>query len=63
MILREPNLVVISNEINAATLNTLHNLNFYLDTLRRIRDAIVFGRFEDFRLAFHQSLSRLPHES
>ena len=53
----------MANEINAATLNTLHNLNFYLDTLRRIRDAIVFGRFEDFRLAFHQSLSRLPHES
>jgi queuine tRNA-ribosyltransferase len=53
----------MANEINAATLNTLHNLNFYLDTLRRIRDAIVFGRFEDFRLAFHQSVSRLPHES
>jgi queuine tRNA-ribosyltransferase len=51
------------NEINAATLNTLHNLHFYLDTLRRIRDAIVFGRFESFRLAFHQSLSRQPHDS
>ena len=51
------------NEINSATLNTLHNLNFYLDTLRRIRDAIAFGRFESFRLAFHQSLSRQPHES
>jgi queuine tRNA-ribosyltransferase len=46
------------NEINAATLNTLHNLSFYLDTLSRIRDAIVFGRFESFRLAFHQRLSR-----
>ena len=51
------------NEINAATLNTLHNLHFYLDTLRRIRDAIVFGRFESFRLAFHQSLSRQPRDS
>jgi len=51
------------NEINAATLNTLHNLHFYLDTLRRIRDAIAFGRFESFRLAFHQSLSRQPHDS
>ena len=48
----------MANEINASTLNTLHNLNFYLDTLRRIRDAIVFRRFESFRLAFHQSLSR-----
>jgi queuine tRNA-ribosyltransferase len=50
----------LANEINSSTLNTLHNLNFYLDTLRRIRDAIAFGRFESFRLAFHQSLSRQP---
>jgi queuine tRNA-ribosyltransferase len=48
----------MANEINSSTLNTLHNLNFYLDTMRRIRDAIAFGRFESFRLAFHQSLSR-----
>ena len=53
----------MAKELNAATLNTLHNLNFYLDTLRRIRDAIVFGRFESFRLAFHQRLSRRPHDS
>jgi queuine tRNA-ribosyltransferase len=48
----------MAGEINASTLNTLHNLHFYLDTLRRIRDAIAFGRFESFRLAFHQRLSR-----
>jgi queuine tRNA-ribosyltransferase len=48
----------MAGEINASTLNTLHNLNFYLDTLRRIREAIAFGRFESFRLEFHQSLSR-----
>ena len=53
----------MAGEMNAATLNTLHNLNFYLDTMRRIRDAIAFGRFESFRLAFHQSLSRQPHDS
>ena len=52
----------LAGEINAATLNTLHNLHFYLDTLRRIRDAIFFGRFESFRLAFHQRLSRLQSE-
>jgi queuine tRNA-ribosyltransferase len=52
-----------AREINASTLNTLHNLHFYLDTLRQIRDAIVFGRFESFRRAFHQSLSRQPHDS
>jgi queuine tRNA-ribosyltransferase len=44
----------LAGEINAATLNTLHNLKFYLDTLRRIRDAIEFGRFESFRLGFQQ---------
>jgi queuine tRNA-ribosyltransferase len=53
----------MAGEINAATLNTLHNLNFYLDTLSRIRDAIVFGRFESFRVGFHQSLSRQPRDS
>jgi queuine tRNA-ribosyltransferase len=47
-----------AGEINAATLNTLHNLQFYLDTLRRIREAIEFGRFESFRLEFHRGLSR-----
>jgi queuine tRNA-ribosyltransferase len=52
-----------AGEINSSTLNTLHNLHFYLDSLRQIRDAIVFGRFESFRLAFHQSLSRQPHDS
>jgi queuine tRNA-ribosyltransferase len=50
-------------EINASTLNTLHNLHFYLDTLRRIRDAIAFGRFENFRLEFHQRLSRQSEDS
>jgi queuine tRNA-ribosyltransferase len=48
----------LSKEINAATLNALHNLNFYLDTLGRIREAIAFGRFESFKLAFHRCLSR-----
>jgi len=52
-----------TGEINASTLNTLHNLHFYLDTLRRIRDAIAFGRFESFRLAFHQRLSHQPSDS
>ena len=47
-------------EMNAGTLNTLHNLHFYLDTLSMIREAIVFGRFENFRLAFNQRLSRSP---
>jgi len=41
-----------AGEINASTLNTLHNLNFYLDTLRRIRESVTFGRFESFRDEF-----------
>ena len=48
----------MAGEMSAATLNTLHNLHFYLDTLRRIRDAISFGRFESFRLTFHERSSR-----
>jgi queuine tRNA-ribosyltransferase len=52
-----------AGEINASTLNTLHNLHFYLDTLSRIRDAIAFGRFESFRLAFHRNVSRQLHDS
>jgi queuine tRNA-ribosyltransferase len=52
-----------AGEINASTLNTLHNLHFYLDTLSKVRDAIMFGRFESFRQEFHQTLSRQPHDS
>ena len=53
----------VAGEMNAATLNTLHNLHFYLDTMRRIREAITFRRFDSLRLALHQSLSRQPHDS
>ena len=44
----------LAREMNAATLNTLHNLHFYLDTLRRIRESLRFGRFESFRHEFLQ---------
>jgi queuine tRNA-ribosyltransferase len=47
-------------EMTAATLNSLHNLHFYLDTMRRIREALVFGTFEKLRLEFHQTFSRRP---
>jgi len=47
-----------AKEMTAATLNTLHNLSFYLDTMQRIREAIAFGRFEDFRQSFHRTFSR-----
>lgn len=48
----------VANEITSATLNTLHNLHFYLDTMRQIGEAIVLGSFETFRQAFQQTFSR-----
>jgi queuine tRNA-ribosyltransferase len=48
----------IAGEITASVLNTLHNLYFYLDTMRRIREAISFGTFEKFRIDFHRTFSR-----
>ena len=48
----------MANEISASSLNTLHNLYFYLDTMKRIGEAIVFGSFETFRQAFHQTFAR-----
>jgi queuine tRNA-ribosyltransferase len=53
----------LAGEMAAGALNTLHNLTFYLDTMKRIREAIVFGRFDTFRQEFLQSVSRLSHES
>jgi queuine tRNA-ribosyltransferase len=50
----------IAGEMTAATLSTIHNLYFYLDTMRRIREAIVFGSFERLRQEFHQTFSRRP---
>jgi len=50
----------MAGEMTAATLNTLHNLYFYLDTMRRIREAIEFGSFETFRQEFLLTFSRRP---
>jgi queuine tRNA-ribosyltransferase len=37
-----------SNELLAQTLNTVHNLAYYLDTMRRVRQAILDGEFATF---------------
>jgi len=37
----------IANEILSSVLNTIHNLYFYLDTMRRIRQFIEFHRFDE----------------
>jgi queuine tRNA-ribosyltransferase len=39
----------LAGEMSAATLATLHNLWFYLDTMRAIRQSIRLCRFQDFR--------------
>ena len=48
----------LNQEMNAGTLASVHNLVFYLDTLRRIRHAIGFGSFEQFRQEFRRRFSR-----
>ena len=48
----------ISGEMTAATLMTVHNLYYYLDLMRSIRDAIGFGLFEKLRQEFHQTFAR-----
>jgi len=50
----------MAGEISAATLNTLHNLHFYLDSMERIRKAIEFGTLTELRQEFHQSFARQP---
>ena len=53
----------LAGEMTAGALNTLHNLSFYLDTMRRIRDAIAFRTFDIFRQGFLRSASRLSLDS
>jgi len=53
----------LAGEMTAGALNTLHNLSFYLDTMRRIRDAIAFRAFDQFRQEFLRSASRLSPDS
>jgi queuine tRNA-ribosyltransferase len=46
----------MSNEILAATLNTLHNVYFYLDIMAKIRKAIRFGNLLGFCSALQARL-------
>ena len=47
----------MAGEITGATLLTLHNVAFYLDTLRRIRQSIVLARYEEFRQELYRTLA------
>jgi queuine tRNA-ribosyltransferase len=40
-----------SNEVLAQVLNTVHNLAYYLDTMRRVRQSIKLGEFASIRSA------------
>ena len=48
----------VSGEILYSTLSSLHNVSFYLDTMARIRQAIVLGTFNEFRFSFLNDLGR-----
>ena len=50
----------MAGEMTAGTLNTLHNIHFYLDTMRRMREAIMLGSFATFRQEFRETFSRRP---
>jgi len=39
----------MAGEMAAATLATIHNLSFYLDTMRKLRQSIRLLRFEEYR--------------
>ena len=53
----------MAGEMTAAALNTLHNLTFYLDLMRSIREAIAFRTFDNFRQEFLRAVSPLPLDS
>ncbi len=50
----------MSGEILASVLSSLHNISFYLDTMRRIRQAISLGAYKEFHSTYLEELSRGP---
>ncbi len=53
----------LAGEMTGGTLNTVHNLFFYLDTMGRVREAIAFGTFEKFRQQFLRTYVSRPLNS
>ncbi|MFJ7568120.1 tRNA guanosine(34) transglycosylase Tgt [Herminiimonas sp. NPDC097707] len=47
-----------TGEILGARLNTIHNLHYYLDLMREMREAISEGRFQLFVRQFHADRAR-----
>jgi len=52
-----------AGEMNAATMISHHNLAFYLDTMRRVRQSIKSGSFARFRSEFLEKLRENEDES
>src|SRR6185503_13724668 len=48
----------MSGEILGSVLTSLHNVSFYLDTMRVIRQSIELGTFSEFRDSFLSGLAR-----
>ncbi len=46
----------LANELLGSILNTHHNIHFYLDMMRKIREAIGFGNLSGFRSDLHARL-------
>ncbi|MGH9786846.1 MAG: tRNA-guanine transglycosylase, partial [Terriglobia bacterium] len=46
----------VADEMLGRILNTLHNVHFYLDTMRRIRQSIGSGNFSRFSSEFRSRL-------
>ncbi|MGZ3649609.1 MAG: tRNA guanosine(34) transglycosylase Tgt [Bdellovibrionota bacterium] len=48
----------VSSEILASRLNTIHNLHFYLNLMKQIREAIAARKFTEFRSSFYASYAK-----
>ncbi len=53
----------LSGEILASRLNTLHNVHFYLDLMRQMREAIVKGKLAEFRDSFYRSYAKSKEQA
>ncbi len=50
----------VTGEMLGPMLATHHNIHFYLDTMRRMRQSLLFGEFAEFRNRMRRNLSVIP---
>ena len=53
----------VSGEILSSILNTLHNVHFYLDIMRKIRESIEFGKLSGFRAGLRARFESGPDDA